>query len=79
MGSNVHAILPLPECKAQKLKISDRVYAYDLALLRVHLELQFSLKIFPAGFEQPFRRSLAPCQNNDVVCMNLFSNNLLSI
>ena len=52
MGTDEHAILPLPKCEAQELKISLRVHTYHSALFHVHLELEFPLKVSSAGFKQ---------------------------
>ena len=69
MGTDEHAILPLPKCKAQKLKIPLRVYAHYLALFHVHLELEFSLKVSSTGFKQAFPCSRCTGQHDDVVCV----------
>ena len=52
MGTNVHAILPLSECKSQKLKISDAEYTDHTAFLHVHSEFQFSFQISLRTFQK---------------------------
>ena len=69
MGSNEYSILPLPECKAQKLKISDCVYTYHPALLHVHPEPEFPLKISATGFKQALSCPRRSCKYYDVVCI----------
>ena len=67
MGPNEHAILSLPECEAQELKIPFRVHAYNLAFLPVHPEFEFSFQVSPAGFQQAFPRPRCPGQHHNVV------------
>ena len=49
------------------LKISDCKHADNFALFLVHLEFQFSLKIPLGGFQKSLCRSLALCQDNNVI------------
>ena len=69
MGTDERAILPLPKCKAQKLKISLRVHAHHSALFHVHLELEFSLKVSSTGFKQTFSCPRCVGKHNDVICI----------
>ena len=63
MGSNEYSILPLPECKAQKFKISDCVYTYHPALYHVHPEFEFP------SIYLPHLSRMIPCSYWASACM----------
>ena len=69
MGTNVNAILPLSECKAQKLKISDTEYTDNTALIHVHSEFQFPFQIPLRAFQKPLCRSRTLCKDYNIICV----------
>ncbi len=52
MYSNIHATSVLSQSKAKKFKVLPGHYTHYLAFLRIDLEFQFVLQVFPAGFQE---------------------------
>ena len=67
MYTDVDTSAIFPEAESKVLKISDCKHTDRTAFLPVHLQLQFTFKIFRAGLQQSFRGSLAFRKQYDVI------------
>ena len=69
MDSDIDSFSVLPKTEAKEFKISDCEHADRPALFPVHFQLQRSLQVFRAGFQQSLRRPFTFRQQHDIVCI----------